>query len=182
MHFYLFYSLQVRISEMLLGKVPDGFTFAPKHKSNSYDRAENGWFSVASWCSRVWTRPLSCPCGWTRSNLFASCLIHYMQIILTEVCPDLGVKKEKPTVHNSKFSLGANLSIDPWILKLLYWCYAIILILKIFILYWYKVVACNWNLSTAAFVILPICFPWRKRKIEKRRVKMNFICLQWEIA
>ncbi|KAH0977204.1 hypothetical protein GBA52_026923 [Prunus armeniaca] len=32
----------VRISEMLLGKVPDGFTFAPKHKSNSYDRAENG--------------------------------------------------------------------------------------------------------------------------------------------
>ncbi|BBH09298.1 FMN-linked oxidoreductases superfamily protein, partial [Prunus dulcis] len=34
--------LEVRISEMLLGKVPDGFTFAPKHKSNSYDRAENG--------------------------------------------------------------------------------------------------------------------------------------------
>ncbi|GMN55806.1 hypothetical protein TIFTF001_024912 [Ficus carica] len=32
----------IRISEMLLGKVPDGFTFAPKHKSNSYDRAENG--------------------------------------------------------------------------------------------------------------------------------------------
>ncbi|KAM7264073.1 hypothetical protein ACFE04_001756 [Oxalis oulophora] len=32
----------VRISEMLLGKVPDGFTFAPKHKSNSYDAAENG--------------------------------------------------------------------------------------------------------------------------------------------
>ncbi|KAF5727179.1 FMN-linked oxidoreductases superfamily protein isoform 1 [Tripterygium wilfordii] len=32
----------IRISEMLLGKVPDGFTFAPKHKSNGYDRAENG--------------------------------------------------------------------------------------------------------------------------------------------
>ncbi|CAH9125082.1 unnamed protein product [Cuscuta epithymum] len=32
----------IRISEMLLGKVPDGFSFAPKHKSNSYDRAENG--------------------------------------------------------------------------------------------------------------------------------------------
>ncbi|KAF7127949.1 hypothetical protein RHSIM_Rhsim11G0184600 [Rhododendron simsii] len=32
----------IKISEMLLGKVPDGFTFAPKHKSNSYDRAENG--------------------------------------------------------------------------------------------------------------------------------------------
>ncbi|XP_020538784.1 tRNA-dihydrouridine(47) synthase [NAD(P)(+)]-like isoform X2 [Jatropha curcas] len=32
----------IRISEMLLGKVPDGFTFAPKHKSNAYDRAENG--------------------------------------------------------------------------------------------------------------------------------------------
>ncbi|XP_028076441.1 tRNA-dihydrouridine(47) synthase [NAD(P)(+)]-like isoform X1 [Camellia sinensis] len=32
----------IRISEMLLGKVPDGFTFTPKHKSNSYDRAENG--------------------------------------------------------------------------------------------------------------------------------------------
>lgn len=35
--------LQIRISEMLLGKVPEGFTFAPKHKSNAYDRAENGW-------------------------------------------------------------------------------------------------------------------------------------------
>lgn len=33
---------QVRISELLLGKVPEGFTFAPKHKSNAYDRAENG--------------------------------------------------------------------------------------------------------------------------------------------
>nr|KJB22875.1 hypothetical protein B456_004G070900 [Gossypium raimondii] len=32
----------IRISEMLLGKVPDGFTFAPKHKSNTYDRAKNG--------------------------------------------------------------------------------------------------------------------------------------------
>ncbi|CAA2965253.1 tRNA-dihydrouridine(47) synthase [NAD(P)(+)]-like [Olea europaea subsp. europaea] len=32
----------IRISEMLLGKVPAGFTFSPKHKSNAYDRAENG--------------------------------------------------------------------------------------------------------------------------------------------
>eukprot|EP00262_Sarcandra_glabra_P004678 TRINITY_DN15874_c0_g1_i2.p1 TRINITY_DN15874_c0_g1~~TRINITY_DN15874_c0_g1_i2.p1 ORF type:complete len:706 (+),score=123.64 TRINITY_DN15874_c0_g1_i2:60-2177(+) len=32
----------IRISEMLLGKVPVGFTFSPKHKSNVYDRAENG--------------------------------------------------------------------------------------------------------------------------------------------
>jgi tRNA-dihydrouridine synthase 3 len=35
-------NIQVRISELLLGKVPEGFTFAPKHKSNAYDRAENG--------------------------------------------------------------------------------------------------------------------------------------------
>ncbi|XP_065867721.1 tRNA-dihydrouridine(47) synthase [NAD(P)(+)]-like isoform X2 [Euphorbia lathyris] len=32
----------IRISELLLGKVPDGFTFSPKHKSNAYDKAENG--------------------------------------------------------------------------------------------------------------------------------------------
>ncbi|MCL7030481.1 hypothetical protein MKW94_030492 [Papaver nudicaule] len=32
----------IRISEMLLGKVPDGFNFAPKHKSNAYDKTENG--------------------------------------------------------------------------------------------------------------------------------------------
>lgn len=32
----------IRISELLLGKVPTGFTFTPKHKSNAYDRAENG--------------------------------------------------------------------------------------------------------------------------------------------
>eukprot|EP00268_Persea_americana_P044413 TRINITY_DN4490_c0_g1_i1.p1 TRINITY_DN4490_c0_g1~~TRINITY_DN4490_c0_g1_i1.p1 ORF type:complete len:697 (+),score=149.07 TRINITY_DN4490_c0_g1_i1:280-2370(+) len=32
----------IRISELLLGKVPAGFSFAPKHKSNAYDSAENG--------------------------------------------------------------------------------------------------------------------------------------------
>ncbi|CAI9764351.1 unnamed protein product [Fraxinus pennsylvanica] len=32
----------IRISEILLGKVPAGFTFSPKHKSNAYDRAETG--------------------------------------------------------------------------------------------------------------------------------------------
>ncbi len=30
----------IRISEMLLGPVPEGFTFAPKHKANSYASTE----------------------------------------------------------------------------------------------------------------------------------------------
>nr|GEY35944.1 tRNA-dihydrouridine(47) synthase [NAD(P)(+)]-like [Tanacetum cinerariifolium] len=32
----------IKISELLLGKVPDGFRFSPKHKSNAFDKAENG--------------------------------------------------------------------------------------------------------------------------------------------
>lgn len=40
--YLLILSVQIRISEMLLGKVPAGFTFAPKHKSNAYERPENG--------------------------------------------------------------------------------------------------------------------------------------------
>lgn len=32
----------VRISEMLLGPPPASFSFSPRHKSNAYDRAENG--------------------------------------------------------------------------------------------------------------------------------------------
>jgi len=32
----------IRISEMLLGPTPPGFGFVPKHKSNAYDKAENG--------------------------------------------------------------------------------------------------------------------------------------------
>ena len=48
------FHMQIRISEMLLGKVPDGFTFAPKHKSNAYDRAENGWFCSFFKCWFWW--------------------------------------------------------------------------------------------------------------------------------
>jgi tRNA-dihydrouridine synthase 3 len=32
----------VEITEMLLGKVPEGFTFVPKHKSNSYEKQDAG--------------------------------------------------------------------------------------------------------------------------------------------
>lgn len=32
----------VEVSEMLLGKVPDGFSFAPKHKSNAYEKPADG--------------------------------------------------------------------------------------------------------------------------------------------
>lgn len=42
-HFCLLnFDAQIRISEMLLGKVPDGFSFTPKQKSNAYDSAQNG--------------------------------------------------------------------------------------------------------------------------------------------
>ncbi|XVF67839.1 hypothetical protein PTKIN_Ptkin10aG0153800 [Pterospermum kingtungense] len=43
----------IRISEMLLGKVPDGFSFAPKHKSNAYDRLHFvfGIQYVPFWCT-----------------------------------------------------------------------------------------------------------------------------------
>ena len=32
----------VKISELLLGPVPEGFEFAPKHKANSYTDGANG--------------------------------------------------------------------------------------------------------------------------------------------
>lgn len=31
----------IKLSEMLLGKVPDNFNFIPKHKANSYLEADN---------------------------------------------------------------------------------------------------------------------------------------------
>ena len=32
----------VRITEMLLGPAPDGFTFSPKHRSNAYETVKGG--------------------------------------------------------------------------------------------------------------------------------------------